>query len=134
MIVTLILVAVTINMAINGGLFGYAQNASAETKEAKEKEQKLADIEDEMTTEFLIAKYSYGASSEHVARIDSTLYTSLQDAIDDVEDNNETATEIFLLQSVSENVTIPSGKSIILNLKDSQITNSEDEPTITGTL
>ena len=41
-IVMLILAAVSITMAVNGGLFGYAQNASAETEDAKVQEQKLA--------------------------------------------------------------------------------------------
>ena len=35
-IVMLILVAVTISMAINGGLFGYAGNAARETELAKQ--------------------------------------------------------------------------------------------------
>ena len=42
-IVMLILVAVTINMAINGGLFGYAGNASAETKNAINSEKQLGE-------------------------------------------------------------------------------------------
>ena len=42
-IVMLILVSVTITMAINGGLFGYARNAAVETNEAKANELKLGD-------------------------------------------------------------------------------------------
>ena len=130
-IVMLLMVAVTIRISVNGGLFGYAQNASVGTKAAKEAEKNWTDIEEGMSTEYLIAKYTYGASSEDVARIGSTLYTSLQDAIDAVEDNNEEATEIILLQSVSECVTVPAGKNIVLNLDNNQVTNNEDEPTIT---
>lgn len=40
-IVMLILVSVTISMAVNGGLFGYAQNAVTETEAAKQQEQNL---------------------------------------------------------------------------------------------
>lgn len=40
-IVMLILVAVTITMAVNGGLFGYAQNAKTETEKARDAEQNL---------------------------------------------------------------------------------------------
>ena len=40
-IVMLILVAVTITMAVNGGLFGYAKNAVTETNAAKEAENQL---------------------------------------------------------------------------------------------
>ena len=40
-IVMLILVSVTITMAVNGGLFGYAQNAVVETEAAKEQEQNI---------------------------------------------------------------------------------------------
>ena len=42
-IVMLILVAVTITMAVNGGLFGYAGNAASETKTALEDEKNLGD-------------------------------------------------------------------------------------------
>ena len=38
-IVMLILAAVTINIAVNGGLFGYAGKATSDTVKAKEKEQ-----------------------------------------------------------------------------------------------
>lgn len=42
-IVMLILVAVTITMAINGGLFEKAGEAASKTNEAKQAEQSLAD-------------------------------------------------------------------------------------------
>ena len=42
-IVMLILVAVTITMAINGGLFGYAQNAAGGTKNAYISEQQIGE-------------------------------------------------------------------------------------------
>lgn len=42
-IVMLILVAVTITMAVNGGLFGYAQNAAVGTENAKQEESHLGD-------------------------------------------------------------------------------------------
>lgn len=41
-IVMLILVGVTITMAIQGGLFGHAKNASEQTNQAVEAEQSLA--------------------------------------------------------------------------------------------
>ena len=56
----LILVAVTINMAVNGGLFGYAGNAARETKKEKEKEENWTNIEDNMTTDELIDFYTSG--------------------------------------------------------------------------
>ena len=40
-IVMLILVAVTITMAVNGGLFGYAKNAATETEAAKTQEESI---------------------------------------------------------------------------------------------
>ena len=40
-IVMLILVAVTVTMAVNGGIFGYAQNAAGQTNEKMEDEQEL---------------------------------------------------------------------------------------------
>ena len=41
-IVMLILVEVTISMAINGGLFGYAKKAAKDTESQKQAEQELA--------------------------------------------------------------------------------------------
>ena len=57
-IVMLILAAVSITMAVNGGLFGYAQNASEETKRARDKEMELGTLEDNLTYENLITKYA----------------------------------------------------------------------------
>ena len=57
-IVMLILVAVTINMAVNGGLFGYAGNAASETRKAKNEEQKLGAIPNNLTTSELIEKFT----------------------------------------------------------------------------
>ena len=56
-IVMLILVAVTINMAVNGGLFGYAGNAAKDTETAKQKELDWLNV-DGMTTDQLISKYT----------------------------------------------------------------------------
>ena len=63
-IVMLILVAVTINMAINGGLFGYAGNAARETAREKQKEESRFALEDGMSTDDLIAKYTGGEIEE----------------------------------------------------------------------
>ena len=57
-IVMLILVAVTINIAVNGGLFGYAGNAARETEQAKNDEQNWASVEGGLSTEALIAKFT----------------------------------------------------------------------------
>lgn len=57
-IVMLILVAVTISLAVNGGLFGYAGKATRETEKAKKDEQNWATLKENMTTEQLIAKYT----------------------------------------------------------------------------
>ena len=57
-IVMLILVAVTITIAVNGGLFNYAREAGIKTNEAKDAEQKFAEIGEGLTYEGLIEKYS----------------------------------------------------------------------------
>ena len=56
-IVMLILVSVTISMAVNGGLFGYAGRAARETEEAKQKELDWLNVEG-LSTDQLIAKYT----------------------------------------------------------------------------
>lgn len=57
-IIMLILVAVTITVAVNGGLFEYAGRAGKETNEAIEKEQELASLEEGLTVDQLIEKYT----------------------------------------------------------------------------
>ena len=62
-IVMLILVSVTINMAVNGGLFEYAGRAAAETEAAKEQEKAILDVESNLTPEQLMFKYeTFGLS------------------------------------------------------------------------
>ena len=57
----LILVAVTINMAVNGGLFGYAGNAARETEIEKQKENdRYANVASNLTTDGLIDYYTKG--------------------------------------------------------------------------
>ena len=57
-IVMLILVAVTVNIAINGGLFNYAKTAKAETITARDEEQKLGNLTTGLGTDELIAIYT----------------------------------------------------------------------------
>ena len=57
-IVMLILVAVTILMAVNGGLFGYAGKATVDTKKALEEEKNLGSVEEGLSTDQLIEKYA----------------------------------------------------------------------------
>ena len=56
-IVMLILVAVTINIAINGGLFNYAQAAKSETKVTIEEEQSFINLGNGLSYNQLIAEY-----------------------------------------------------------------------------
>ena len=57
-IVMLILAAVSITMAVNGGLFGYAGNASQETKIARDEEIEYGNVADDLGYEGLITKYA----------------------------------------------------------------------------
>ena len=59
-IVMLILVAVTISMAVNGGLFGYAGNAARGTEAEKQKETRLANVPSNLSTNALIDYYTKG--------------------------------------------------------------------------
>ena len=57
-IVMLILVAVTISMAVNGGLFGYAGNAAKETEVAKQAEQDLLNLESGLSADDLAEQFT----------------------------------------------------------------------------
>ena len=80
-IVMLILVAVTISMAINGGLFEKAGEAVKETKNAINAEQKLADGKIE---------------------IDGVWYNSIDEYIGGKKTNNEIDMSVFYLQQINE--------------------------------
>ena len=73
-IIMLILVAVTINMAVSGGLFGYASNAVKDTKEEKEKEE---------------------TSAEGSLAVDGKKYDSPEDYLMGYESNGEKFSEIY---------------------------------------
>lgn len=57
-IVMLILVAVTISLSVNGGLFEYAGNASEQTRVAIDDEKNWSNIENDLSTEDLIARFT----------------------------------------------------------------------------
>ena len=57
-IVMIILVSVTISIAVNGGLFNYAGKAAKDTEIAKNKELDWLNIEGNMSTDQLIAKFT----------------------------------------------------------------------------
>lgn len=54
----LILVAVTINIAVNGGLFEYAGEAARDTNEQIEAEQELANIPEGLNIQELIDRFT----------------------------------------------------------------------------
>ena len=68
-IVMLILVAVTITMAVNGGLFEYAGNAGTQMNGAIANEQKFANLEDNMTVNQLIDKYTKKTGEEETPEV-----------------------------------------------------------------
>ena len=57
-IVMLILVSVTISIAVNGGLFGYAGKAAKETEEAKQKELDWLNVGNNLSIDQLIEQYT----------------------------------------------------------------------------
>lgn len=67
-------------------------------------------------------------SPNAVARVGNKYYGSVQDAIDSITDNTETA--VYLLKDVNESVTIPQNRNIILNTDS--YTLSSNETTITN--
>ena len=61
----LILVAVTITMAVNGGLFNYAGKAATQTNSAIDAEQELANLGEGLTVNQLIDKYAVKEKNLH---------------------------------------------------------------------
>ena len=56
----LILVSITISIAVNGGLFNYAKDASSQTNQALSDEKNLSNLPNGLTIDQLIAKYTNG--------------------------------------------------------------------------
>ena len=75
-IVMLILVGVTISMAINGGLFGYAKKAAKDTESQKQAEQDLASGKVTVNGKEYDSINAYLESMEGVAMKENTPYVS----------------------------------------------------------
>ena len=104
-IVMLILVAVTISMAVNGGLFGYAGNAARDTKTEIDRELELANIKSGLNTDQLIARFtSDGGETNKPA-----YSTSLLDA------NGVLTENAIFTDSNSQTVEIPKGFKVSTN-------------------
>lgn len=74
-------------------------------------------------------------TKKYIAQIGSTKYEKLASAINAVKDNQSTDTTILMLNNTSESVTIPSTKSIILDLSGKTVTGNmvnQGKLTITG--
>ena len=68
-----------------------------------------------------------------VAAVENTYYASLQEAIEDVSDeDSESTTTMTLLDDTSENIPIEENQNVILDLNEHTITNEEEKPTITS--
>ena len=88
-IVMLILVAVTINMAVNGGLFGYASNAARQTNEAIEQEKKLGDVKPGLTTDQLIAKYTGDTRAEDIMKLKQLIEAMREQRVNLIQDEGK---------------------------------------------
>ena len=73
--------------------------------------------------------FSFVGLSDSVARISNKLYSTLQNAVNDVPTNN-TQTTITILNDTSESVSIARYKNIILDLNNKTISNNGDSPVI----
>ena len=64
------------------------------------------------------------AEGEKVAKVGETEYDTLQEAVDAATTENSTVT---LLKDVTEDITIPTGKNITLDLGNSKLTNKSGD-------
>ena len=114
-IIMLILVGVTITVAVNGGLFNYAGRAGKETNEAIKKEQELASLEEGLTVDQLIEKYTTpnyaDAKFENGVLTEKAKYTS--------GDYTAIIPKGFAISNVKEEQTIANGL-VITDELDSQ--------------
>lgn len=71
--------------------------------------------------------YAHWVKTTNVAQIGTTIYGTVQDAINAVPTNN-TQTTILLLKDSSEELTVASGKNIVLDLNGNTLTNFGNKP------
>lgn len=71
-----------------------------------------------------IKLYAVWIAEDAVAEINGTTYSSLQAAINTVTANNGTTTTIKLLRDTSENISISTGKDIIIDFQGYELRNS----------
>lgn len=89
-----------------------------------------SDVSAYMATGFEMTKNddgTYSVSTPPVAIIGNTTYASLQAAVNE-------GGEVTLLKSIKESVTVPADKTVILNLNNCTLENSEGQHTITVSL
>lgn len=95
-IVMLILVAVTITIAVNGGLFDYAGKAASETETKKEAEKDYTTLEENMSTDDLIEKYTTYGTTYTAYTVGQTVIVGGQ-SFYVIEDSDETKSTVKLL-------------------------------------
>ncbi len=78
-----------------------------------------------ITTNSTVTLYAQWISDGSVARIENTAYPTLQAAIDAVATNGNTATTIYLLKDIEEEVQVQANKNIILDLQSHTIINDQ---------
>lgn len=133
-IIILILGTVTINMT-----FGEEGFLSQSQEMQRKREREASREEDRLneTIEYFDEEKEKNNEDDtdiikKVAQIGSKTYVSLQEAIDDVLDNNTRRT-IKLLMNTTESITIPANKNIVLDLNGHTLNNNADisiKPTI----
>ena len=138
-VIIVILAAVTVNVVLRGGLIERAKSSVDITASAMEEEQEFLDG--------VVDKYINSTGDDEqggdtgdggddeepevpiedaVARIDTTYYATLQNAINAVPEGN-VETNVYLLKTINENTTVPANKSIILDLDSNTINNNGNQ-------
>lgn len=138
-VIIVILAAVTVNVVLRGGLIERAKSSVDITASAMQEEQEFLDG--------VVDKYVNSTGDDEqggdtgdggddeepevpiedaVARIDTTYYATLQNAINAVPEGN-VETNVYLLKTINENTTVPANKSIILDLDSNTINNNGNQ-------
>ncbi len=107
----LILVAVSVNVIIKSDLLGISDKAVNKYKTDSEEEIDFGGLVFDGIKYDTIEDYSKGGA----AKIGSVLYSTLQEAINNVPADNTQKT-ITLIRSIYENTTIPENKNIVIDL------------------
>ena len=112
----------------NGDLIFLEWNTEADGSGESYYDQQIVDRLTDINGDIVTLYAQWGLK---VAKIGSTYYDTLQDAVDDVP-TTDVQTTVVLLQNTSETITVDEGQNIVFDFRNNTLSNKGNTPVITN--